>query len=253
MKRVSLVDSIVEEIKNKIISGEFKDGDMLESQDMLAKSMNISRPSLREALRRLQLMGLIEFKHGRGTFVKTLQPKDYMSPISGFLPVDKKSAFELLEARLYLEGSVAALAAQKATKSDIEKLEEVLKKMTIAGENLNVEEFVRLDVKFHLLIAHGSRNRILFQVVDILRGLLHKLITRVFDTNRDHLNMTFSHTLEYHSQILESIKSRNAAKARKIMEKHINDVQKKLEKTGDFALTTFANRARAKVSHPEED
>ncbi|MCB2145275.1 MAG: FadR family transcriptional regulator [Deltaproteobacteria bacterium] len=251
MKRVSLVDSIVEEIKNKIISGEFKDGDMLESQDMLAKSMSISRPSLREALRRLQLMGLIDFKHGRGTFVKTLQPKDYMSPISAFLPVDKKSAYELLEARLYIEGSVAALAAQKATESNIQQLEDVLKKMILAGENLNVEEFVRLDVKFHVLIAHGCGNRILFQVVDILRGLLHKLITRVFDTNRDKLNMTFSHTLEYHSQILESIKSRNGSKARKIMEKHIKDVQKKLEKSGDFVLTPPENGAT--THNPEND
>ena len=234
MKRVSLVDSIVEEIKNKIISGELKDGDMLSSQDELAKSMQISRPSLREALRRLQLMGLIEFQHGRGTFVKTVQPQDFMNPISGFLPIDKKTAYELLEARLSLEGSVASLAAQKATEEDIRSLEDVLGEMEEAAAKLNVTEFTKLDVRFHLLIAEGSRNKILFQVVNILRGLLQKLVDRVFDTQQDRLEETFTHTIDYHKEILNSIKSNDATKARRAMEKHIRDVQRKLEKNGDF-------------------
>lgn len=237
MKRVSLVDSIVEEIKNKIISGELKDGDMLASQDELAKSMKISRPSLREALRRLQLMGLIEFQHGRGTFVKTVQPKDFMNPISGFLPIDKKSAFELLEARLYLESSVAALAAQKATEDDIKSLEDVLTRMEAAAVNLDVDEFTKQDVQFHMVIAEGCRNQIMFQVVNILRGLLQKLVNRVFDTNRDRLEETFKHTIDYHKEILQSIRSRNDSQARRAMEKHIRDVQVKLEKNGDFLLT----------------
>ena len=241
MKRVSLVDSIVEEIKNKIISGELKDGDMLASQDELAKSMQISRPSLREALRRLQLMGLIEFQHGRGTFVKTVQPQDFMNPISGFLPIDKKTAYELLEARLYLESSVAALAAQKATKEDIDSLEDVLAKMETAAATLDVKEFAKQDVKFHLVIAEGSRNKILFQVVNILRGLLQKLVDRVFDTHRDRLEETFRHTLDYHREILESIKSHSVSQARKAMEKHIQDVQNKLEKNGDFLLSNNGN------------
>lgn len=237
MERVSLVDSIVEEIKNKIIREGLKDGDPLESQDELARSMKISRPSLREALRRLQLMGLIEFKHGRGTFVKTVQPKDFMSPISGFLAIDKKSAYELLEARLFLEGSVAALAARKATKDDIQALEKVLEKMKSAAQQLDVDEFIGLDVKFHLLVAEGSRNQIMFQVVNILRGLLQNLVARVFDSHSDQLEVTFSHTLDYHHKILEAIKSRSMSKARSAMEKHIKDVQKKLEKNGDFLLT----------------
>lgn len=236
MKRVSLVDSIVEEIKELIIKGDLKDGDMLESQDELAKSMKISRPSLREALRRLQLMGLIEFRHGCGTFVKTVKPKDFMTPISSFLPFDKKSAFELLEARLFLEGSVAALSAQKATDEDIQALDDVLKRMDIAAADLDVKEFARLDVEFHLLIAEGSRNQIMFQVVNILRGLLQNLVARVFETNQDHLEETFLQTMEYHRQIFESIKLHSASKARNAMEKHIKDVQKKLKKKGDFLL-----------------
>ena len=241
MKRVSLVDSIVEEIKNKIISGELKDGDMLSSQDELAKSMQISRPSLREALRRLQLMGLIEFQHGRGTFVKTVQPQDFMNPISGFLPIDKKTASELLEARLYLESSVAALAALKATDQDIKSLEGVLDKMELAAKRLDVKEFAVQDVKFHLLVAEGSRNKIMLQVVNILRGLLQKLVNRVFDAHLDRLEETFAHTIAYHNEILDAIKLHSVSKARLAMEKHIMDVQKKLEENGDFMLDSAEN------------
>jgi GntR family transcriptional repressor for pyruvate dehydrogenase complex len=237
LKKISLIDSIVEEIKNKIIRGELKDGDMLESQDELAKSMQISRPSLREAFRRLQLMGLIESKHGCGTFIKTVQPKDFMSPISSFLPFDKKSAYELLEARLLLESAVAALAAQKATKADIKALSDVLKRMDSAAQRLDIKEFARLDVEFHLLIAEGSRNQIMFQVVNILRGLLESLISRVFDRSSDNLAETFLQTIHFHKKILESIKSRNVSMARNAMEEHIKDVQKKLERNGDFLLT----------------
>lgn len=238
MKRVSLVDSIVEEIKDKIISGELKDGDMLASQDELAKSMKISRPSLREALRRLQLMGLIEFQHGRGTFVKTVQPKDFMNPISGFLPIDGKSAFELLEARLFLESSVAALAAQKATAEDIKSLEDVLASMEAAATKLDVDEFTKQDVRFHMIIAESCRNQIMFQVVNILRGLLQKLINRVFYTNRDRLEETFRQSIENHKEILECIRSQEASRARRAMEEHIRDVQVKLEKNGDFLITS---------------
>ena len=116
----------------------------------------------------------------------------------------------------------------------------------------NVEEFVKLDVKFHLLIAKGCRNRIMYQVVDILRGLLRKLVMRVFDKNRDQLKITFAQTMDYHRQIFEAVKSREATEARRIMEAHIKDVQKKLEKSGDFLLTDSDNDIVPDVSENEK-
>lgn len=236
MKRVSLIDSIVEEIKDKILSGEYKDGDMLESQDMMAKSMNISRPSLREALRRLQLMGLIEFKHGKGTFVKTLQPQDYMSPISAFLPIDKKTAFEILEARLYLEGSVAALAAEMSTDDDIQELEKSYKVMESVASKLDVDTYVELDLKFHMLVAQACKNRIMIQVVRIIRGLHYKQLKRVFNADMDQVKNIFEHGLKFHWEIIESLREHDAKKARKIMEDHIKYTLKKLENTSDTIL-----------------
>src|SRR5674476_2799 len=76
--RPSVIDSIVDEIVDRIASGELKDGDMLASQDELARSLGVSRASLREALNRLNLLGLVESRHGSGTFVKTARPQHFM-------------------------------------------------------------------------------------------------------------------------------------------------------------------------------
>ena len=238
MKRMSLIDSIVEEIKDKILSGELKDGDMLESQDDMSKRMGVSRPSLREALRRLELMGLIESKHGRGTFVKTVQPQDFMNPLSGFLTIDKESAFELLEARLFLEGSVAALAAQKATPDDVLAMEQVIAGMKAAAENFDVQKFIELDVQFHVYMAECTKNRVMIQVVNILRGLLQKLVARVFDRHQGRLAKTFAQTIDYHEKIYQAIKARDMVKARNAMESHINDVRQKVENGGDVFAET---------------
>ncbi len=236
MDRVSLIDRIVEEIKTKILNGELKDGDMLQSQDEMAKAMEVSRTSLREALRRLELMGLIESKHGRGTFVKTVQPENFMNPLMGFLPIDKDTAVELLEARLHLEGSATALAAQKATPDDIEAMGDALEGMKKAAADFDVRRFIDLDVRFHLLIAEGTRNRIMIQVVNILRSLLHQLVGRVLDTNRDQLAQTLAQTIDYHQRIFEAIRARDISMARDAMEAHIKDVQKKLERDIDSGL-----------------
>ncbi len=246
MDRVSLIDQIVEEIKTKILNGELRDGDMLQSQDEMAKAMEVSRTSLREALRRLELMGLIESKHGRGTFVKTVHPENFMNPLMGFLPIDRDTAVELLEARLYLEGSATALAAQKATHDDIQAMKDALEGMKRAAADYDVRTFIDLDVRFHLLVAEGTRNRIMIQVVNILRSLLHQLVSRVLDTNRDQLEQTLAQTIEYHQSIFEAIRERDASKARDAMESHIKDVKKKLERDVGFDRLdgTLASRVR---------
>src|SRR5450756_208894 len=88
-ERTSVIDSIVAELKTKIASGELKDGDMLTSQDELARSLGVSRTSLREALNRLSLMGLVEMRHGSGTYVKTARPQDLMNSLSSLLIMDQ--------------------------------------------------------------------------------------------------------------------------------------------------------------------
>jgi GntR family transcriptional repressor for pyruvate dehydrogenase complex len=229
MQRVSLIDSIVEEIKQRISQGELKDGDSLGSQDDLAKRMEVSRPTLREALKRLELMGLIETKHGRGTFVKTITPQDFMNPLASFLVINQESAIELLEARLYIEGAVAALSAKNASQNDIKGIKKKLADMKTAAKTASVEKFIANDVQFHLLVAESSKNRVLTKVVNILRDLLHQLLHKVFEIQSDSLAKTFNQTISFHEKILSAIEQHNPDMARRHMEAHLKDVACKLK------------------------
>ncbi len=234
MKRLSLIDTIVEEIKGKLISGEYKCGDMLGSQDELARTLGVSRASLREALKRLELMGLVESRQGLGTFLKQIEPTNFMNPLTSFVVIDKRSAFELLEARLHIEGSLAALAALHATEGDIRALEDILSAMSNLSAAQEIEEFVKQDVQFHYLIAKASNNNIMAKIVEILRDLLRQLISKVFQNYNEQLLETIDETNEFHQGIFDAIRNHDSETARRHMEDHIRDVQKKVEKAQRF-------------------
>ena len=217
MERKSLIDSIVEEIKDKVISGELKDGDMLTSQDVLAKSMGVSRASLREAFNRLKLMGLIETKQGSGTFVKKTTPSDFMNSLTSLLIMDQASAAELLDARLHIESAVAALAAKNASDEDLKKMKRVLDGMENDFRSGNIESFIAKDIQFHTFLAESSKNRVLVKVVEIIRDILHQFIKKFFDTVPSSLTTA----IEYHTNIYEAIKQHDPEAARNHMEGHI--------------------------------
>jgi len=228
-ERTTVIDSIVTEIKGKILSGELKDGDMLASQDELARSMGVSRASLREALSRLSLMGLVETRHGSGTFVKTTRPTDFMNPLSSLLIMDRDSAAELLQARLYIESPVAELAAMNASEEQIRQLGGLIERMRVAYATDDADSYVALDTRFHMLIAESSGNRVLMKVLEIIRNLLPLCIRRF------HLSFParIPTSMQYHEGIYRGIAERNPAAARECMEAHIGFLIKLNDERGD--------------------
>ena len=234
LERPRLIDNIISEIKNKIIQGKLKDGDMLASQDELAKSMGVSRASLREALNRLELMGLIESIQGRGTFVRAIAHTDFMNPLTSFLAMDRESALDLLEARGYIEGAVAALAANNASEDDLDKLEQVLEQMEHACSSEDLEGFIAMDVQFHMLVAGCSKNQVMARIAEIIRDLLRQLIYKFFDTVASSVSDTMKHTIELHRNVYDAIRRRDAKSARKHMEIHIMDVKKRILKSQNW-------------------
>lgn len=217
LERTSIIDTIVAEIKDKIISGELKDGDMLASQDELARTMGVSRASLREALNRLSLMGLIETRQGTGTFVKTAKPLDFMNSLSSLLIMDQASAAELLDARLHIESAVAALAAKNATDEEVRQLYFLLERMKNDFRVGDADSFAARDLQFHILVAESSKNRVLMKVLEIIRDILRQFIRKFFDKYPTTIPMA----VKYHQKIYEAIESRDSIAARKHMEDHI--------------------------------
>jgi GntR family transcriptional repressor for pyruvate dehydrogenase complex len=212
------------DLRDKIISGEFKEGQMLASQDELAREMGVSRASLREALNHLRLMGLIETKHGRGSVVTRKTPVAFIDSLSSLLVMDRASAAELLDARLYIESAVAAVAAKNASQEDLKRMKKLLVGMERDFRAGNMESFTSQDVQFHILIAEITKNRVLVKVVEIVRDILRQFIQKFFDT----VPSSASDAINYHRRIYEAIKDRNPEAAQRQMEAHIISLIKRL-------------------------
>lgn len=234
-----MIHQIVEEIKGKIIRGELREGDKLPSQDQFAQSLGVSRGTLREGLNQLLLMGIIEMRQGSGTYVRSVTPSSFMESLSPALMMNKSSAIELLDARLYIEGAVASLAARKATKEDIQGLRSLLEDMRKNLKEGNIKGFISHDLQFHLMIAESSKNRVLMKVVETIRDALYEFITEFFSIKPE----TVKNALEFHARIFTAIESRNHQEAKKQMESHIRSLIRMIHKSG----LTMQLESRGKV------
>ena len=223
-QRRTLIDSIVAEIQDKIVSEDLKEGQMLPSQDELAKEMGVSRTSLREALNQLRLMGLIETKHGSGSIVRRTTPVAFINSLSSLLTMDRASAGELLNARLHIESAVAAVAAENASEKDLKEMKRLLDGMERDYRAGDMESFSSRDVQFHMLIAQSTKNRVLVKVVEIVRHILHQFIQKFFAA----VPGSVSDAIKYHSLIYEAIKEKDPKGAQRHMKAHIISIIKRL-------------------------
>jgi GntR family transcriptional repressor for pyruvate dehydrogenase complex len=224
LDRKTLIDSIVIDLRDKIVSGEFKEGQKLASQDELAREMGVSRASLREGLNHLRLMGLIETKHGSGSVVRRKTPVAFIDSLSSLLVMDRASAAELLDARLYIESAVAGVAAKNASKEDLKRMKKLLEGMERDLKAGRMESFTSRDVQFHLLVAESTKNRVLVKVVEVVRDILRQFIQKFFDT----VPSSARDAIDYHRRIYEAIRDRDVEAAQRQMEAHIISLTKRL-------------------------
>jgi GntR family transcriptional regulator, transcriptional repressor for pyruvate dehydrogenase complex len=161
---VSVTDVAIEKIKEMIVSGEVRPGDRLPKEADLARRLGLSRNSLREAVRALSLVRILDVRQGDGTYVTSLESDVLLDAMSFVVDLHQDSGvLHVLEARRVLEAAAAALAAQHITD---EELAELRRLIDAAGECATVEEFVENDLEFHRKIARASRNPVLASLLD---------------------------------------------------------------------------------------
>jgi GntR family transcriptional regulator, transcriptional repressor for pyruvate dehydrogenase complex len=222
--RVSLTQAAIDQIKGMIVRGELRPGDRLPKESELAARLNLSRGSLREAVRGLSLVRVLEVRQGDGTYVTSLKPDLLLETISFFteLQAEETSLHQIMEARRMLEAGTAALAAQLATPEELDTLEQIVEEM--AGLE-DVEAFVENDLKFHRAIAVASRN-------DVVVALLDNLSSR---TTRARVwrgltqSRAYERTVEEHRAIYEALKAKRGDIAAAVMTAHIASVDFWLE------------------------
>jgi DNA-binding FadR family transcriptional regulator len=216
---------IVEQVQDLIKDGKLKPGDKLPPEHILAEKFGTSRPSVREALSALEILGVIESRGGKGNFIKD----NLNSPLyeRRFKELEEEeSPFELLEVRKVVETEIAGLAAEKATSEDIREIEEALDKMKNALDDTpRVMEF---DREFHIAIAKAAHNSILFQMMNYLAdGLKESLWVNIKEKSWALPGHPQKY-LEEHTKLLEAIKKGDKKAARRTMYSHLADVEEDL-------------------------
>jgi len=210
-----LTMQVVEHVRSLIAKGEVKPGDRLPPERELARKLKISRSSLRAGIGFLSAMGVLKSRHGAGTFVSSGPPALDSSSLSvlgalhGFLP------WQMFEARLVLESSVAALAAERATDEHVAELAEEVAEMYASLSD--PQEYLIHDVRFHRTIARAAGNPILGALMETITANLYEYRSKTVQNAQD-----LKESAEMHREIYRAIRSHNPALARQTMEKHLN-------------------------------
>lgn len=221
VNRVLISDGIIDQIKNLILKGDLKPGDLLPPEIRMASQMGVGRSTLREALQVLIHLGFIERK-GKETIVspsvhEKLFPRDILSHYQAH-----KGVMEMIELRKVVESFLAESAAVRASQEVIERLGRILKEMEESVGD--VQRFVASDHQFHLCIAEGVQNKIFYDLMMGIRSLLRDTQRLVLSKSRDIL----PRSMEFHRKIYLAIKGRKPKLARRLMLAHLADIEKEM-------------------------
>ena len=216
--RSSVSDAIVDQIVDLISREVLKPGDRLPSERELGKRFEVGRTSVREALRSLTVMGLVDGRVGDGTFVSDNHHYLERTLQWGFL-LDPKKVEDLIETRLMLESNTAFRAAERADEPNLQSIREALGGME---RSLQADDaFLEFDLQFHLEIAMASHNSILHNLVSVTRGYLQEWIKGSLKTPSADADERARLSIAQHRTILGAISEGDSTLARNSMEAHI--------------------------------
>jgi GntR family transcriptional repressor for pyruvate dehydrogenase complex len=211
IERTSVADEIVKRLVRLILEGRLKPGDKLPSERELVQRLSVGKSSLREGIKTLRALGVIEVAVGEGMFVGRGETSILSRPLSWGLLLSDRSTQEVIEARSCVEAKLAALAAERATEAEVATIGEKVAAMRATMRESG--EYSRYDLEFHLAVADAAHNRLLAQVLQSLQHILRIWIVEVITAMDDR-----SESLADHVAIYESILARDPEAARTTVE-----------------------------------
>lgn len=157
----TVVDHVLNQIRNAISVGKFKSGDRLPSEFELMDELNVSRNSLREAMKILSALGIVEIRRGDGTYICDKVRPSVVDSVAYSVMLESSNSEELVEFRSVLEMDVLRLAIQKATPEDIKNIQAINRQMCAFIDDGDIEQAGKCDYKFHQYLVKCSHNRFL--------------------------------------------------------------------------------------------
>ncbi len=216
---------IVDQIKDAILSGQLTVGQHLPSERDMAEQFDVSRVTVRDALRTLEALGLVEVRVGAsgGAFVRNPDFQRISESLSTMLRLRKTSLMALVEARMVVETAIVEFAAQRATQEDLEDMEEALKE-AIEAHAAGNPHFSPYSVAFHTALARAAKNPVLLFTVDSFRSLFYETLEKL-PPGAD----MGGRALRDHQLIYEAVKARDSQRARQLMLEHLEYYEKAME------------------------
>jgi GntR family transcriptional regulator, transcriptional repressor for pyruvate dehydrogenase complex len=216
--RSGITELVVERIKELLARGELKAGSRLPPERELADMLNISRPSLRTALKALSVMGIIRAKPGAGTYIAESLPEVFTEPMHFMTLINNTSVEELFEARRIIEAGLAELAAERATTDDIQLL---IREMDGMKATINdPENFLKHDVRFHQVMAHAANNKLMSGVMDTIAQLLFHIRRQTIDNATD-----LDEAIDWHQKIVDALRKHDPKRAKDMLSGHLRAAQ----------------------------
>ena len=217
VRRNKVYEEVAQQIERLILK-KLRPGDKLPSERELAEMLRVSRSSIRDAIRGLELKGMVEPRQGAGTIVLEISSEALINPFANALKFRRESVGELLDFRKMLEPPLAARAATHASAEEISEMDEILQRQE--AKLVKGESAVAEDSEFHYSVALASGNGVVLKVLDILMDLLRDTRERTLQVEgRPQKSMAG------HRRILAAIKRHDAEAAKSAMRRHIEDVE----------------------------
>ena len=219
-RKASVVTGVLGRLKPILTAGT-----RLPSERELSRKLRVSRPSLREALRTLELMGVVDTKHGSGTHVADSGTNVLRAPLEFLFMLDRPSIDDLVDTRAMLEVHLAGRAAEARDDKDLATLESALKDMkSKLSQPMDVTD---PDLRFHQAIAAASHNRLLERLMNCLRDGITEVMVAAWPGVPD-METSFA----FHVKVFNAIKRGNAAGARLAMTRMMDEFRKELKQVG---------------------
>jgi len=219
MERISrnkISDQIIDGLLLSIRKGDLKVGDRLPSEAELTEQLGVGRSSLREALRALSLVGIINVRHGKGAYVNA-HPESLALYSLEWKDIKKQQKVqEIIEARMHLEQAIVQLVIEKANEEDFRELRDKLKHMQSLKDER--EAYIQADLAFHFALAKASHNSIMlsfyYNIRSIMRTWMERTMPQIYRQDR-------TVTEQQHSDLLKAIEARDLPKAQEVIRQHI--------------------------------
>jgi GntR family transcriptional repressor for pyruvate dehydrogenase complex len=216
---VAVTDEAILKIKEMILSGELAPGDRLPPEQQLSERLGLSRSSLREAVKALEVIRVLDVRRGDGTYVTSLEPQLLLEAMSFVVDLhDDSSVLEIFAVRRILEPAAAALAAGAMTEDTVAALRSEVDAVDVSS---SMEGLVAHDLAFHKLISESSGNRYLASLID---GLSSRTVRARVWRGLTQENAV-ERTLTEHYAIVDALESGDAELARALVTVHINGVE----------------------------